>query len=107
MEIQWLDNAREDIISLYGWYARESLIAAANIYLGIMEDVDVLADNPRMGHPESLLEGLEYEFRTLLSSSRNHKIIYFIDEDTIFISRIWDCRQKPSRLRRGILRKRR
>jgi plasmid stabilization system protein ParE len=105
MEIQWLDNAREDIISLYGWYAKENLTAVVKLYRSIIEDVGRLAFNPYIGHPEELLEGLEYEFRTLLCNSRNHRIIYFIDEDTVFISRIWDCRRRPSKLRQGILKK--
>jgi len=25
MQIEWLDSAREDLIALYGWYARERL----------------------------------------------------------------------------------
>lgn len=100
MKIEWLDTAREDILTIYNWYVRKSPKAATILCAGIIDSADVLIHNPRMGHPEPLLEGLEYEFRTLMSSSRHYRIIYFIDDDTVFIFRIWDCRQKPSKLRR-------
>ncbi len=99
MKIEWLDTAREDLFSIYGWYAKESLEAATNLFRKIVESVDALCGNPRMGHREMLLEDFEYEFRTMLTVSRNYRIIYFLDEDTIFIFRIWDCRQNPRTLK--------
>lgn len=69
MTIEWLDEAREDMISLYAWYARESRRAARRYSKAILDDVKRLATQPRLGHPEPLLEGLEYEFRTLVTVS--------------------------------------
>ncbi len=100
MKIEWLDEAREDLISLYAWYARESYRAAQRYSKVILDDVKRLSGQPRLGHPEPLLDSLEYEFRTLVSGI--YKIIYFIDGDIIFIFRIWDCRQNPSRLHRPV-----
>lgn len=105
MTIKWLDNAREDMLSLFAWYEKKSLSAAVKLYNGIINDVDRLTNNPYMGRIEPLLEGLEYEFRTIVTSSRNYKVIYFIADDKIMISRVWDCRQNPSRLRRAILKR--
>jgi len=101
MNIKWLDTSREDMVSLYAWYSKDSQRRAVKIYNGIIADVELIATNPGIGHIEPLLEGLEYEFRTFVAKSKNHKIIYFTDEDTIFVYRIWDCRQRPSKLRRG------
>ena len=100
MKIEWLDTAREDLVAIYSWYAKESISAATKLFRQIVESVDVLADNPRMGHPEELLTGLEYEFRTIRTISRHYRIIYFIDVDTVFIFRIWDCRQNPQGLKK-------
>jgi len=55
----------------------------------------LLATQPYLGKVESLLEGLEFPFRSLVTKSGLYKIIYFIDGDTVYISRIWDCRQDP------------
>lgn len=103
MTIEWLDNAREDMLALFAWYEKKSSNIAVKMYNTIIDDVERLSQNPLMGRTEPLLEGLEYEFRTIVSTSRIYKIIYFIDHETVFISRIWDCRQKPSRMRNNIL----
>lgn len=105
MKIKWLDTAREDLLAIYGWYVRENPTAAAKLCRGILKSVDALADQPRLGHAEPLLEGLDYEFRSFLSASRIHRIIYFIDGDAVFIFRIWDCRQNPGKLRKSALTK--
>ncbi len=54
----------------------------------------------------TVLEGLEAEFRSLLSASRNYRILYFIDDDTAFIFRIWDCRQNPEKMKKSALKSR-
>ena len=105
MKIEWLDTSREDMFALYAWHSKESRRGAIKIYNGLIADVERIATNPGIGHIEPLLEGLEYEFRTIVAKSKNHKIIYFTDENTIFVYRIWDCRQSPSKLRRGFLKK--
>lgn len=52
----------------------------------------LLSENPNMGAIENELEGLEVVYRHIVLS-KPFKIIYFVYEDTIYISDIWDTRQ--------------
>ena len=52
----------------------------------------LLSENPYMGAIENELEGLDIVYRHLVLS-KPFKIIYFIYEDIVYISDIWDTRQ--------------
>ena len=95
MNIEWLNNAKTDLLTLFAFYESKSTIVAVKMYNGIIEEVEILATQPYLGKVESLLEGLEFPFRSLVTKSGLYKIIYFIDGDTVYISRIWNCRQDP------------
>lgn len=99
MEIKWLNNAKEDIVSVYNYYKTIHPNIAATTYNNIIEETGLLANFPRLGKVEPLLSGLEVEFRSLVTKCGNYKIIYYIYDDTIFVSHIWDCRQNPESIK--------
>ena len=61
---------------------------------------DLLADNPLLGFYEQALSSEPQGFRSLVHEL--YKIIYFIEDDIIYISAIFDCRQNPDKLRTSI-----
>ena len=54
----------------------------------------ILPENPLLGAIEPIAEGLEYEYRHIVLTYP-FKLIYFIWNDCIYISDIWDTRQSP------------
>lgn len=99
MRIEWLSLAEDDISVIYAWYAQFSLKVAYKVVNSIVSDVELLSTQPRMGRKEMELEKkMGHEIRSFVTT-RDYKIIYVIKGDTIFISRIWDCRQNPNDLK--------
>jgi len=45
---------------------------------------------------EPLLSGRAYPYRGLVVR-RLFKVIYYVENDTIIIADVWDCRQDPSK----------
>ena len=43
MNIEWLNNAKTDLLTLFAFYESKSAIAAVKMYNGIIEEVEILA----------------------------------------------------------------
>ena len=62
----------------------------------------MLAHFPRIGAIEPLLSEFAEEYRFLIVR-KNYKIVYCIDsETTIYVVAVFDCRQKPEKLKKDI-----
>lgn len=95
MKVLWLELAEEDIESIYQFYAKDKSIKAANkIYNDILNAADTLSDFPQMAPIEPELSDFDEEYRSLVVY-KHFKIIYFFENDFIFISAVWDSRQNP------------
>lgn len=62
----------------------------------ILDKVDQLKENPKMGQKEEYLLHLDQGHRRIAHS--HFKIIYLIKEDTIIITDIFDSRQDPQKM---------
>lgn len=60
---------------------------------------DLLADNPLLGFMSKPYPRSRKAFGLLFMSITNH---LFIEDDIIYISAIFDCRQNPDKLRTSI-----
>lgn len=60
-----------------------------------------LAHFPRIGKIESLLAGRNREYRSLLVH-KHYKVIYYIENETIFIVALWDTRSNPKTLKEKV-----
>lgn len=100
MTISWLNSALKDLDSIYNYYALKNAKTAANMYNAILDETERLTTFPTLAPVEPLLEGMKYEFRSLVVQSGLYKIIYFILGKKIYIYRIWDCRQNPKKIRK-------
>lgn len=63
----------------------------------IISKATVLIDYPNMGKKEEYLEHLNLGHRTLIEG--NYKIIYRIQDKTIYVTDIFDTRQNPKKMR--------
>ena len=79
-----------DLARLYGFLADINPQAAARVVLVITAAVDRLQDNPRLGL--RLEEFNPDEVRRIIVGQ--YEIRYAIDEDTIYIVRLWSTREE-------------
>ncbi len=87
----WTTQAEADIDSIYSWLF-ERWPAAANKVVGEIFDA-----------AESLVFAAQYQEEKFVSGTRrmvvgNYKIIYTTQETNLYVVRIFDTRQNPSRL---------
>lgn len=60
-----------------------------------------IAVNPELAHPEPLLKERKKLYRGLIVS-KHSKLIFYIEENTLYIANLWDMRREPSRLSRRL-----
>ena len=68
--------------------------AASKFVQGINDVVALLEQNPYMGKEEPELKANKKNYRSFVEH-RNHKIIYYVEKDTIYIADIWPNSQNP------------
>lgn len=94
----WSPDALQDMEELYDFYADKNLNAAAKIHNEIMDEVALLESNPMLGAIEETLKHRVKTYRSLVVSKGRFKALYFIENETIFISGIWNCKQNPEKM---------
>ena len=62
----------------------------------ILDKADLLLVNPKLGQEDEYFDKLLLQHRRLIVG--NYKIIYLIEEDTIYIVDIFDTRQDPKKM---------
>ncbi|MCD7937991.1 MAG: type II toxin-antitoxin system RelE/ParE family toxin [Tannerellaceae bacterium] len=99
-KIIWLPYAVEDMDAIYQFYIDKNPTAAISIYNNLLQEVNILIRHPKLGKVETFIDGSDITFRSLIAISGRYKIIYYIYEDNIYISQIWDCRRNPDSMRK-------
>lgn len=96
LAIKWKRTARKKARATYAWYKKEMGIKAADKFInGILEATDLLALNPNMGQSVELkTETCKRDYRSFVEH-KNHKIIYYVERQTICIADIWSNSQNP------------
>lgn len=89
-KISWSLEAERDLIEILEFYIKRNQTTSYSrkLYSKIKKDVTAIRRNPKI------------VIRTTLDSVRvlitgDYQIIYEIDEDSIIISMLWDCRRNP------------
>jgi plasmid stabilization system protein ParE len=97
MIVLWTDSAIEDLQNIFNYYqnnsSRNVVIKIGN---SIIEATLNLSKNPKIGRKEDLLPNKKEELRFIIDG--NYKILYFIENNFIFVLTIFDCRQNPKKL---------
>jgi len=93
----WTDSAKKELQNIYDYYCyKASRKIADKISNSIVDRTINLAQTPRMGRKEDLLNNLNKEIRYLVDG--NYKIVYWIEENLVFIASVFDCRQNPKKM---------
>ena len=104
MKLIWSEFAAEQLESIYVFIKNKSEIAAVGIYNDILDEVDSLLHFPYMAPVETLLSEFTESYRSLVV--RNiYKVVYYINNDTIYIVAVFDCRQSPEKLKRTFVKR--
>jgi len=101
MKLIWTVFAAEQLESIYLFVKKKSEKAAVAVYNSILDETDSLLHFPEMAQIEPLLSDLAETYRSLVVLN-TYKVVYYIEDGTIFIVAVFDCRQSPEKLKKDI-----
>lgn len=100
VKIFWTEFAINQLDQIFDFYKYKAGIGVARkIVKQIVDRTILLENNIFIGTQEPLLENRNKDYRYLVQG--NYKIIYFIEENYIKISSVFDCRQNPIKMTEG------
>ena len=95
MEIIWAEEAFRAWQDTIDYIVEEfGVRAAEKFYKKTEEWQDVLSSSPKAGKIEPLLNNRSRSYRSIVITRQN-KLIYYIEDETIFIVDFWDTRREP------------
>lgn len=96
-KVKWTSNAKEDLLTIVDYIKKDSLSAARKVFEQIKEKVQSSNFFPLKGRvvPELLKEGITI-YRELIVEP--WRIMYKIENDTVYIMAIFDSRQNVEEL---------
>jgi len=96
-KVKWTSNAKEDLLNIVDYIKKDSLSAAREVYGQIKEKAQSSNFFPLRGRvvPELLKEGITI-YRELIEQP--WRIMYKIENDTVYIMAIFDSRQNVENL---------
>lgn len=101
MEIIWLPLAEKALVAIFSFYEEKSIPAGQKIITDILQATEQLSVHPEMAAVEQLLQERPETFRSLVVR-KTYKVVYYIEDTVIYIADVWDCRQFPGKLKKGI-----
>ncbi|MCF8373707.1 MAG: type II toxin-antitoxin system RelE/ParE family toxin [Bacteroidales bacterium] len=97
IKIEWSFQSRKQLHHIYSYYSKKANFKVAKKTVkSITDRTSILFNNPLAGPEEELLSEYTQHFRYLVEG--NYKIIYWIEQDVITISSVFDCRQDPLKM---------
>jgi len=97
MDIIWTKPAKNDLRKIFNYFKKKvSLNLANKIVDSILVNTSILKTQ-NIGIKEQLLTHLEQEHRYIID--KNYKIIYFIKDNIVYITQVFDTRQNPTKLK--------
>jgi plasmid stabilization system protein ParE len=99
MIVEWWEDAKSDLDSIYEYIANLNERSAAKVYNEILDEIDKLTQYAESLPVEPLIKSKKYIFRFCITVNGKYKIIYFVDGKRIIITHIWDCRRNPDIIR--------
>ena len=97
MFIIWTKPAKNDLRRIFNYYhLKVSINLAHKITNSILSKTAILKTH-NIGVKEELLIQLGQKHRYIIEG--NYKIIYFIQDNTVYITHVFDTRQNPDKLK--------
>jgi len=98
MKLIFSPEAREDMDNIYLYYVERNEGYAIELYNQFIEEAERLQRFPQMAQRELLLEEYPEEYFSLVVR-HTYKIVYFVENNTVNIVAVFDCRQNPKKLK--------
>jgi plasmid stabilization system protein ParE len=96
--VEWSVRARGRVQDIYDYlFDKAGERIARKITGKIIARTGILSTNPLAGHIEPNVSVENDEYRYLVEG--NYKIIYWLEDEVITISTIFDCRQDPEKMK--------
>lgn len=96
MEIIWAEEAFRIWQDTIDYIVKEfGVLAAEKFHKKTEEWLNLLSSSPLAGKTEPLLNNRSRTYRSIVITKQN-KLIYFIENETIFIVDFWDTRREPN-----------
>ena len=92
MRLVFTNTALTDLDSIY--YFREQP-TAKRLVKSILNEIKILEVYPEIAPIDELFIDQIKPIRSLVVAKGWYKILYFTENEFVYISRIWDCRQNP------------
>lgn len=93
----WTEHALKDLEFVFDFLYEKSQRSAASTVQSILGKAHLLTKFPKSGPIEPLLKNLKGKYRYLTKG--HYKIVYRVEKSSIYIVRIFDTRQDPSKLK--------
>ena len=98
MRVEWSPRALHEWENTVRYVFREfGRKAAEEFEQDILRWEERIAVNPELAHQEPLLKNRAKFYRGLIVS-KHSKLIFYVEEEVIYIADLWDMRREPSRL---------
>ena len=98
MRVLLTGPAKKALDNIYEHLRRKGYgMAGRRVRASVLKKAMLLKDHPYLGPVEEHLVDLGQGHRSLVEGS--HKIIYFIDDKTVFVTDIFDTRQDPDKMK--------
>lgn len=95
MRIIWTESAQKSQDAAAAYIFNEfGAMPLIDFYKNLDEIEEDLSDFPELGRIEPLLQDRSKSYRSLVATKYN-KIIYYVDDDKIYIVDFWDTRREP------------
>lgn len=95
MKIIWTESAQKSQDAAAAYIFNEfGAMPLIDFYKNLDEIEEDLSDFPELGRIEPLLQDRSKSYRSLIATKYN-KIIYYVDDDKIYIVDFWDTRREP------------
>lgn len=95
--VKWLSIAQLDLEDIYQFYLSKSEKVANDIWNRLLESADPLKTFAYAGQVEPLLANRDKEYHSLVVE-KHYKLIYYVEENKVFITAVWDIRRDPEYL---------
>ena len=102
MKIFWTEESHRRLKDIFDYYYFEesNIKVAYKIVNEIVDSAEILVSQPNMGVVEDLLRKRKNVYRYIVC--KNYKIIYWIENNIIFIATVFDTRQNPQKTKRSL-----
>ena len=97
MKVEWTDLAKEQSRQIAGYIRRQFGINRAKEYKQeVDQTVKMIVLHPNIGIIDPLFEDRSIAYRSIIINGLS-KMVYFIDDETIYIAAFWDTRREPKK----------